>query len=302
VTDWSGWLARGGAQIDTTSGALLTYAFTSGQTMVVRRPQQTDGQALPVLVSSEIAKAAPAGGAITLNFQDTQLPARIVGVAKRFPGVNDQGQGFVVVDESRLATALSADVPGTAVPDELWLSVPEAAPAARVATELTRSPFASLQVASRHDLQHQLDSQPLARGITLTLGAAGLIAVLLAAVGFLLTLVSDARDERGELFDLEAQGASPATIRSHLRLRALLVACFGLVGGLATGAVLSALTLSLVSVTASAATPEPPLRLVLDWQLLGLALLAYAFVAAVLVLAATHLPGRALSRGAEVAA
>ncbi len=87
----------------------------------------------------------------------------------------------------------------------------------------------------------------------------------------LLGVAADRRDERGELFDLEAQGASPATIRSHLRLRAFLLAAFGLLGGLATGAVLSALVLSLVSVTASAAQPEPPLRLVLDRQLLAAA-------------------------------
>ena len=230
VTDWAGWLARGGAELDSASPALLTYSFTNGQTMVVRRPQPTDGHPLKVLVSANIAKAAPTGGLITLNFQDAEVPAQIVGVAKRFPDSNDEGQGFVVAEQSHLATALSADAPGTAVPDELWLSVPGSA-AARVAGALTRSPFASLVVASRRDLQHQLDSQPLARGITLTLGAAGLIAVLLAAVGFLLALVSEARDERGELFDLEAQGVSPGTLRNQLRARSLVLVAFGAIAG-----------------------------------------------------------------------
>ena len=66
------------------------------------------------------------------------------------------------------------------------------------------------------------------------------------------------RDERGELFDLEAQGASPATLRAHLRLRALLVAAFGVVGGIALGAILASLVIALVSVTAAATGPSRP--------------------------------------------
>jgi ABC-type antimicrobial peptide transport system permease subunit len=125
---------------------------------------------------------------------------------------------------------------------------------------------------------------------------------LLALVGLLLAVVGDMRDDRGELFDLEAQGASPATIRAHLRLRALLVAVFGIVGGLALGAVLSALVISLVSVTAGSAEPEPPLLLSLDLPLLAAAAAGYVLLAALLVIAATALRGRAPARAAEVAA
>jgi len=109
------------------------------------------------------------------------------------------------------------------------------------------------------------------------------------------------RDDRGELFDLEAQGASPATIRRHLRLRAALVAVFGVIGGLVLGAILSALVISLVSVTASAAEPQPPLRLALDLPLIGLAALVYVAAATLLVGAATSLRGRAPARAAEAA-
>ena len=59
--------------------------------------------------------------------------------------------------------------------------------------------------------------------------------------------------------------------------------------------------LSLVSVTASAARPQPPLRLVLDLPLLGAAVAAYAVLACVLVGAATRLGGSALERAAEAA-
>jgi len=114
-------------------------------------------------------------------------------------------------------------------------------------------------------------------------------------------VVGDVRDDRGELFDLEAQGAAPATIRAHLRLRALLVALFGVAGGVVLGLVLSSLVISLVSVTAGAAEPEPPLLLTLDAPVLAAAALSYAALAALLVMAATMLRGRAPSRAAEAA-
>jgi ABC-type antimicrobial peptide transport system permease subunit len=121
-------------------------------------------------------------------------------------------------------------------------------------------------------------------------------------IGLLLAVVADVRDERGELFDLEAQGAAPATIRAHLRLRALLVAAFGVLGGLALGAILSALVIALVSVTAGAVAPEPPLHLALDLPLLAAAAAGYVVAAAVLVVYATRTRGHAPARAAEVAA
>src|SRR5262249_61556042 len=96
-----------------------------------------------------------------------------------------------------------------------------------------------LTVASRADTLQRLTDDPLARGALITLAGTAAVALLLALVGLVLSVVGDVRDERGELFDLEAQGASPKTIRTHLRLRAALVAGFGTVGGIAVGAGLS---------------------------------------------------------------
>ena len=125
---------------------------------------------------------------------------------------------------------------------------------------------------------------------------------MLALLGLLLAVVADVRDERGELFDLEAQGAAPATIRAHLRLRALLVAAFGIAGGLALGGVLSALVIALVSVTAGAVVPEPPLLLTVDLPVLVGAASGYVLAAVLLVAYATRTRGRAPARAAEVTA
>ncbi len=175
---------------------------------------------------------------------------------QRFPSI--QGDA-VVADLSQAATRLDTRSPGLGTPDELWVSgsTPPNAP--------------ELAVASRADTLARLQSDPLARGALLTLAGTAAVALLLALVGLVLSVVGDVRDERGELFDLEAQGAAPSTIRTHLRLRAGLVAMFGVVGGVILGTILSTLVISLVSVTASAAEPEPPLVLALDWPLLAIA-------------------------------
>jgi hypothetical protein len=285
LTDWRGFVTTPNGQLH---GGLLSYAFELDQSVVARLPQPTDGHPLPVVASANIAKAAPPGGIITLDFQDVQVPAQIVGVARRFPDSQDLGQGFVVVDESRLATALGADAPGTSDPDELWVSGPASA-----GPLLQKPPFAALQLASRRDLRSQAASQPLAQGITLTLGAAGIVALLLAAIGIWVTLVSDARDERGELFDLEAQGVPPGTLRNQLRLRSVVLLAFGIVGGLVLGLVLSRLVVSVVSVSAETTTPVPPLVTDPAWGTVAIALVLLAAV----VLGLTELTARHALRG-----
>jgi hypothetical protein len=243
-----------------------------------------------------IAEAGP-HGIIPLQVEGEQIAARIVGTLRRFPSVDGD---IVVADRTNAATILDTRSPGLGTTDELWLNVPAATEASAAAT-LARAPFTQLSVSSRADTLAQLRADPLARGSLLTLAGTAAVALLLALVGLLLSVVGDVRDDRGELFDLEAQGASPATIRAHLRLRALLVASFGVLGGIALGAILTSLVIALVSVTAAASRPEPPLRLVLDLPWLALAAVLCVGVAALLVGAATTLRGRAPQRAAEAA-
>jgi hypothetical protein len=285
LTDWHRFVTTANGSL---TNGLLTYAFTLDQSIVARLPQPTDGRPLPAVVSPNLARSVPPGGIVTLDFQGAEVPAQVVGVANRFPASQDLGQGFVVVDESRLATALGASAPGTSEPDELWVSGPASAESA-----LRKPPFASLQLASRRDMRSQLSSEPLAQGITVTLGAAGIVALLLAAVGVWVTLVSDARDERGELFDLEAQGVAPGTLRNQLRLRSLVLLGFGIAGGLVLGLVLSRLVVSVVSVSAETTAPVPPLLTDPAWATAGGALV----VLALLVLGLTELTARRALRG-----
>jgi hypothetical protein len=281
---FASWTGTGGISGTATR---LGYVLTPDRTSRFRPRQATDGSVLRVLATPQVAAAAGPHGIIPLEIEGELVAARIVGVVERFPSIVGDA---VVADRVTAATTLDTRSPGLGTTDELWLNTgrPPSVP--------------QLAVRSRADTLARLQADPLARGALLTLAGTAAVALLLALVGLLLTVVGDMRDDRGELFDLEAQGASPATIRAHLRLRALLVALFGIVGGVALGAVLSALVIALVSVTAGSAEPEPPLLLSLDLPLLAAAAAGYVLLAALLVTAATALRGRAPARAAEVAA
>lgn len=92
-------------------------------------------------------------------------------------------------------------------------------------------------------------------------------ALALAALGLLVTLVSDLRDERGEFFDLEAQGVTPPVLRRQFQLRSLALVVLGIGGGILLGLLLSRLVVALIQVSAATGTPEPPLRLAPAWGL-----------------------------------
>jgi hypothetical protein len=281
---FAAWTGTGGIS---GSASQLGYVLTPDRTSRFRPRQPTDGSALRVLATPGVAAAAGPRGIIPLQIEGELVAARVVGVVDRFPSIVGEA---VIADRVTAATNLDTRSPGLGTTDELWLSTPQ------------RPDVPQLAVQSRADTLARLQADPLARGALLTLAGTAAVALLLALVGLLLAVVGDVRDDRGELFDLEAQGAAPSTIRAHLRLRALLVAVFGIVGGIALGAVLSALVISLVSVTAGSAKPEPPLLLSLDLPLLAAAAAGYVLLASLLVLAATALRGREPARAAEVTA
>ena len=283
---FDGWVGETGAVRRPGAEVRVAYALSDNQTTSFRPREPSDGTPLRVLATPGVAAAAGPGGMIELSVEGSGISARVVGIVSRFPSSDGE---TVVADLQSAETALNALSPGLGTTDELWAdALPSPAP-----TVLT--------ITSRAALLSSLRADPLARGALLTLAATAALALALALVGLAVGIAADRRDERGELFDLEAQGASPATIRSQLRLRAFLVGAFGLVMGVLTGAVLTAAVLSLVAVTASAADPEPPLRLALDPALVAAVVAGYALSASGLVLVSTRVGRGALERAAEVA-
>jgi len=96
------------------------------------------------------------------------------------------------------------------------------------------------------------------------------------------------RDESGDFFDLESQGMAPAALRRQVILRLASLAGFGVLCGLVTGAVLTAVISNLVAVGAGRAVPVPPLRLHVSWPELALGLLCLAIALGVTLSLATR--------------
>jgi ABC-type antimicrobial peptide transport system permease subunit len=115
------------------------------------------------------------------------------------------------------------------------------------------------------------------------LGIGALIALALAVGGLWLTTLGDVADERGDLFDLEAQGVTPGELRAQLRLRAAILTLLGLVGGLVLGLVLASEVVRLIQVSASGVPPVPPLVRQVGWGSVGVGFVFLALVAAALV-------------------
>ncbi len=296
-----GWTGIGGAVVRPSAGggADVTYTLSQAQGAALRPAQPTDGRPMPIVASADVAAAAGPGGIVPLDFGTVTLEGRVVAVATRFPTTQDTPGTFVVADEQSLATRLDAGDPGLGRPTEVWLGGHGGAQSAALLAALARPPFDTLQVTSRQAIEHALASDPLARGIELTLAAAGLVAVALALVGLWVSAASDLRDEQGELYDLEADGVAPAALRTQLRVRAAVLVAVGLVGGLILGVVLSLGTADLVLLSANGTAPLPPLLRVTDWAQVAagaaLVVLAAALVVEVTVRGAfrERLPRRA---------
>jgi len=280
VTDWRSWVGREGARRLRGKRTLVRYALTAAQTALLRPREPTDGHPLPMVVSPDVARAA-AVGLITFEFGTQEVTGKVVAVARRFPGTG--GAGFAIADESHLQTALDGEAPGTGRPLELWLAARSVGARRAVGAALRQPPFAALAVSSRRGIEHKLRSDTLSRSIAIALGAGALIALSLAVCGLWLIALGDVADERGELRDLEAQGATPGELRGQIRLRAGVLAVVGVAGGLALGLVLSSSVVRLVGVSAVGTTPLPPLVREVGWPTVAVALAAVVVAGAALV-------------------
>jgi hypothetical protein len=289
LTDYGDWTGTVGvAGLSRRDGLSFRLTLTNEVDTYVRPRQPTDGLHLPAVVSPRMAQLAGPDGLLGVVTNGEPLVFRVAAVAHRFPGVAESDTSdFVVADRTALETALNVSTPGSGFPTELWLDVPGSRRSA-VEARLGRPPFSALAVSSRSGLEASLSSEPVARAALAMLETAALTAVVLALLGLVLGVISERHDEAAELFDLEAQGLPPSSLRRQLRLRASMAGVAGAAGGLVTGLVLSLLVVRFVELTANATEPEPPLQLSLDWLVIGLSALAAALVGVALVGQATR--------------
>ena len=282
VSDYSGWtLSAGGDVVPHPNGATIRFAFPdTGLRPVFRPAQATDGGVMPVVVSPDIAQAAGGVGATAvLDFQDVQIPAKVVGIASKLPTVPADVGPYVLADEGWLSTAISANAPGEGTPSEIWIAAPGDSGA--VGRALGGPRFSSLVVTSRSAVERRLAGDPLAHATSVALGAAGLVALFMAVLGFWVGVVSELHDEKSDFFDLEAQGLAPDDMRRQLRVRGAILLGLGLAGGVVLALLLSRLVVGVIRVSGTTGVPEPALRLDPDWLVAGLGIAALVLAALV---------------------
>ena len=232
------------------------YVVNNAADAILRPREPTEGELVPVVVSPAIARAAGPSGIVPLHVENQVISGRIVATTRYFPSVDGD---LVVADLPTWLTAANTADPGIASASELWRATPP-------------PPRLPLDVASQRAREHELSSDPLARGAVALLLVTAIVGLVLAAVGLLLTVLGDLRDERGALFDLSAQGSTPADLRRHVLVRTGTVGVVGLAAGLAAGAIVAALVVAVVTVSAGAENALPPLLLSFDWPLAAVAL------------------------------
>ncbi|WP_375431679.1 hypothetical protein [uncultured Friedmanniella sp.] len=281
--DWS-WSAWGSdtATLHRTADRLDVDYRLNG-TRVVLDPAYVPRAALrPVPVAVDPVTAATAGptGRLSLSVRDQPVPAQVVAVLPRLPGVSGP---FVLAARDQVAQLLDRSAPGTAVVSQLWVTVPATSlPAVRNALEPAVA--AGVDVAYRTDLAAAIAADPVSSRTTGFLTVVGVGTLLLTLVALLTAVRADQERVAADQLALELDGVRPARLRTVLRLRAslLLVAVpLGMAGGL----VVEWVAVQLLTLGPGGVPVEPPLRVTLP-SLAGVAGVVGALLLAVLAVLA----------------
>jgi hypothetical protein len=257
--DWSGW-GSGQAEV-ATQPATADVEYRFGDARIVITP------------------GFGASGRMVLTVNRQSVPAQIVAVLPRFPA----GSGhFLIADRPTVVSLLNQVAPGTAFVSQVWITVPEES-LATVRGTLESSPASSTTLSFRADLARSIIGDPVATRSILLLVVAGAVALGLAMVAAATAVRADIEESRVDQLALEHDGVTPASLRSRLLWRAILVAAVGVPIGVAGGLLLSVLGVRLLLTGPGGEVVVPPLRPVLG----GLSVLLVAITAAVGVLAAS---------------
>jgi hypothetical protein len=205
--------------------------------------------ALPAIATSAFLASSGQhlGGVLQVTGLPTPVTVRLVGEVAQFPTISTPGGG-IVVSEAALQ-AYSAANGGQPLPVTEWWTRntgnPAFGPLPAGTTVTTLAGFAQ-----------SLNSQPLAVAPLRSLIAVAVVALLLAVLGFLVS-VSSSKERGRDLAVLDALGATPGQLTRLLCLEQGMLSVPAAAGGLALGLLLSHLVIPAVTLTAQAAHPIP---------------------------------------------
>ena len=236
--------------------------FTTA-TVIVQAPQATDGVAIPAVVSPDLAREADAQGMLPLHIGTGVVPIRVVGTAERAPTIVETKPRFAILPIDPFLVAVAAVLPSGGRPTEMWIAAPSPQRLAEVRDALHLAPFRFASVTARSDLVAERAADPSSQAIVWALLVAAIAGLILSVGGLILGAVTDLRDERGELADLEAQGVPPSSLRWHALARTAWLAIGGGIAGLGAGVLLAVVATGALAIDAEGRAPLPPLLVVL---------------------------------------
>lgn len=238
---------------------------------------------LPAIASTAFLAAtggAP-GSTVRALAGGRQIELELRGTTEVFAPLGD-GRPFVVVDAASLAFAAFIADRGQPSGDEWWLAI---SPGGEREVRSALESHGARDVRVRAEIARELADDPTALALIGALGLGSVAALLFAALGFLVTLVTAIRERVAEIAVLRALGASRRDLAAWLIAESGFVLLLGIVGGALLGLVLAWLVLPFSGLTQSGepALPRPVIVLPLELLPLGVGVAAVLLVAAVIV-------------------
>ncbi|MFV0135943.1 FtsX-like permease family protein [Streptomyces sp. HMX87] len=211
---------------------------------------------------------ARVGQRIEVALGGHDVPVRIARAVRELPTTapetsSAQDGGAVLVD-LRSVNRVLQQRHGTAItPTEWWLR-PAPGRADEVAAVLRAFPDVEpTQVVVRDELAERLRDDPFGAGSEAAFAAAAVVAALLAAVGFTVSVAGSLRERGAEFAVLRALGAPRGRLARAVAVEQGLLVGLALLVGAALGAVLTRAVVPLIVLTSQATRPVPDVHVVL---------------------------------------
>jgi hypothetical protein len=278
------------------------FAFDSDAGPVFRLWATGPDVEVPAIAAGSFlaASGARVGDAIAATSSGLPVTLRIVGEVGTFPPL-DPATPSVVVDGATLEWLRFATSGQVATPDEWWLSVADA-DSATVAAALEAPPFTA-EVVARTVLAASLSGDPIPLGVIGALGLGALAALVIAAIGFVVSASISTSERIAEFALLRAIGLSPRQLAAWLAVEHAFLLAFGIVAGVGLGLLLAWLVLPFSTLTASGAAAVPAPAVVVPWEAvlpLGVAgLVLYLITVAIVARQATTISVAGILRSRE---
>jgi hypothetical protein len=234
------------------------------------------GLPIPAIATRAFFGAASAhlGQVVQVPVGNATVPVRLTAEIRAFPTAGGDGSA-VIMDQAWLQEVLASEQQPALPVNEWWLHTgPQHAPAGLPA---------GAGVVTSAGAAAALLGDPLPNVPQLSLLVIVAAALLLAGIGFVVSVVAAVRERRLQDALLAALGVGRGARAGQLCLEQLMLSLPAAAAGIVIGVVLAHLLVPAVTLTSGAATPFPPVHVVVP---LGWTVLLALGIAAVPVLAA----------------